>query len=61
MDLNSEKQQFSDFYSRTRKNEHKKVPKKFMMYVNLHGIILVLDRYVLIPVPTTVLTKYLMP
>ena len=37
------------------------VLKMFMMYVNLHGIILVLNHYVLIPVPMTVLTKYLMP
>ena len=37
------------------------VPTIFMMYVDLHGIILVLNLYVLNPVPRTVLTKYLMP
>ena len=47
MDLNSEKQQFSDLNSNTRKNERKNRTKICMMYVDLHGIILVLNRYAL--------------
>ena len=61
MDLISEKPQFFNFYSETRKNERKTVLKTFVMYADLHKTILVLDRYILIPVPTTILTKHLLP